>query len=98
MSIVTAYIKCTFNRFFFPENVTVEVVSTSPARSKRSVHSFPDDINANFSSHSTDAFLKLKRSYDVTDDVPVVLRRSGKLEAKRVDSLEVSFTYFMFYP
>ena len=75
---------------FLLAEVLVKVTLTSPARHKRSINSFPDDISANFSTDGIDASVHLQKSYDVTDDVPVVLQNSGKMRSFRVDTLEVS--------
>lgn len=69
--------------------VNVTITMTTPSRHRRESGIFPDDIDTEFSAPNIHASLHLRRKHDVTDDVPVVLMQSGRMVAKRVDSLEV---------
>ncbi|WAQ99272.1 hypothetical protein MAR_023645, partial [Mya arenaria] len=66
------------------EDVDVNI-STISERRIRSANGFPLDFDVRFTSNNVHSDLKLSLN-DVSDDVPVVLQRAGKMVSYRVSS------------
>lgn len=67
-------------------DLQVEVKQESRHRERRSTDNFPHSLQVNTTINGVNSHIPLERNYGITDDVPVLLMRSGKVRKYRFDS------------